>query len=512
VKSHQYGFPILDSSACRTMDAAVEAQTGLPLAVLMENAGRAVANASMEFDTHRVLVAAGSGNNGGDGFVTARILLARGVNVEVACVRPVDELSGPAQMNARRFLDEGGRVIPVKAANWSAASLIIDAFLGTGFSGPVRPPVNGIISSINAVSAPVLSIDVPSGLASDDCAEPECAVKADMTIALGCYKPSLVHYPACGYAGEVRLADIGFPATVYPEPGEAVLSSAFVRSVLPRWSGDSHKGKRGRLLVVAGSRGMLGAAALACEAATRAGAGLVYLACPEPLAPVFEAKLTNQVIRPVASDDLPYFTPASVDPICDMLASVDAVAIGPGISLNGESIDFTKALLPDIETPCVIDADGLNAIAEGAVPPANSVLTPHPGEMSRLLRTSVDEIQNNRPASARKAAALYSAVVALKGAHTVVAGTQEPAVVNLASDASLATAGSGDILTGIIGALLAQGLTPFEAALAGVRWHGTAGVLAASTMGATPGATDILTLLGDAREEILNDDEMEYMA
>lgn len=503
MKRERYGYPVLTAGQVRALDAAAEGEYGLPLAVLMESAGRAVADAALRLGGRRVYVAVGHGNNGGDALVAARLLHQAGKEVVAALLQPRESLKGLAALNARRLADAGGCTAPAGSLDWGAADLIVDGILGTGIHGTAREPAATVIAAINEAGAPVLSIDVPSGVDADSGAEPETAVRATETLALGAYKPALVHYPAAQWAGRVRLANIGIPASLYPRPTAQVLDAEFVRDVLPRWPNDSNKGRRGAVLVVAGSRGMLGAACLSAMSATHAGAGLVSLAAPRTLVPVFETKLTDQIIRPVPDGGAGRFTPEAVDAVLDLMEKADAVVLGPGLSHEEPTADFVAALLPRVSKPLLVDADGLNIVAaRGLTLPPHAVMTPHPGEMARLLGCDIPEVQRDRLSAARRAAERFGCAVALKGAHTVLAAPHEPRVVNLVSNPVLTTAGTGDVLSGVIGALLAQGLEPFEAALAGVRWHGTMGALAASERGGTLGASELISILPRAREAL----------
>lgn len=506
MKRERYGYPVHTAEQGRAMDAATERDYGLPLAVLMENAGRAVADAAVRMGGRRITLAVGHGNNGGDALVAARLLHKAGAKVVAALLQPQAELNGLAALNARRLADAGGCMVPAGAVDWGAADLIVDGILGTGIHGPAREPAATVIAALNDSGVPILSIDVPSGVDADAGAAPEIAARATETLALGAYKRAHIHYPAAQWCGWVRLADIGIPEPLYPKPIAQALSADFVRAVLPRRPFDSNKGRSGTVLVVAGSRGMLGAATLSSEAATHAGAGLVYLAAPETLVPVYEARVTDQIVRPVPDGGAARFTSDSVDAVLGLMEKADAVILGPGLSHENAVADFVAALLPKIEKPLLLDADGLNIVASrGLTPPPHTVMTPHPGEMARLLETDIPAVQRDRLASVREAAQRFGCAVVLKGAHTVVAAPERPDVVNLVSDPVLATAGTGDLLSGIIGALLAQGLEPFEAALAGVRWHGTTGALAASQIGGTLGASDLISILPRAREALLED-------
>lgn len=513
--TNEYGFFVLTSAQTRAMDASVESEYGLPLAVLMENAGRAVADRAMTHQPGRVLVAVGPGNNGGDAMVAARLLHTRGIDVMVVLSKSMDQLRNLSLLAARRFVDVGGNVRSFDGMDlddWRSADLIIDGLLGTGVTDPVRDPLDNMIWLINMSGVPVLSIDVPSGIASDRSSLPETAVRATETVTLGCWKPALVHYPAAEWAGQVILADIGFPAPVYPEPRAIVLQNSYVRCAILVTTGETHKGKRGTLAVIAGSQGMMGAAVLACQSAMRAGAGLVYLCCPESLAYVYASKLTEPILRPAPDGGKPYFTLDALDSVMRTVEISDAVVLGPGLGQDPETVDFLKALLPRIQKPLVFDADALNIAASHRLrPPAHTVMTPHPGEMARLLDQTVPEVQEDRFATVENAVKQFGCAVILKGAHSVIAAPDEPLVVNTRSHSSLATAGSGDLLSGILGALLSQSYSPFEAAVLGVRWHGTCGVLAASDIGETVGATQLLDYVSKARKEMLERDETEFL-
>jgi NAD(P)H-hydrate epimerase len=507
-----YGYPILTAAQTRALDESVEKDYGLPLAVLMENAGRAVACAVEEREPALIVAAVGAGNNGGDALVAARILKDRGYRVKAALTRPGKELEGLAALAWRRYVDAGGETTDASSVDWDACDVVIDGLLGTGLRGSPRPGVAEVIRAINASRARVVAVDVPSGLDSDSASAPECAVRADVTVALACYKPCHVHFPAAEWSGAVRLADIGVPPSLLPPNPPVVLGAAAVRRLLPCWGRETHKGARGRVAVVAGSRGMCGAAAMACVAAANSGAGLVYLANPEGLTPVFEVKLTETVLHPVPDIGAQRYTPESLDGVLATLAGADAAVIGPGIGQDPRTAAFVQSLLPRLDRPAVIDADALNIIATcGLTVPPNVVLTPHPGEMARLLGTGIGDVQADRLPAALQAASKFGCPVLLKGAHTVVAAPDGRAVVNTVSAPVLATAGSGDVLSGIIGSLLGQGVAPFEAALVGARWHGTAGVLAASKWGGTLGATEFLRWLSPAREEMLEDVDEEIL-
>jgi len=484
---------LVTADEMREMDRRTIEEWGLPGMVLMENAGRAVARSAEEMLEElaggRVVVVAGRGNNGGDGFVAARWLHRAGRDVEVCLLAGGEELSGNAATNyafARRM----GVPIHERAdrelldERLAGAALIVDGVLGTGISGEVRGAAREAIAAINAAPAPVLAIDIPSGVHADTGGILGDGVQAHTTVTMALPKLGLYQYPGRERCGQVIVAPIGISRelTESDELRTNLTLAADAAGMLPSRSPEMHKGDAGRLLIIAGSVGMTGAAALAGLAAARSGAGLVYIACPESLNDILEAKCTEVLTLPMPETEARSPALAAEEPIAEFAADMDAVVLGPGLSQHEESAELARRLAARIEPPMLIDADGLNAFAgrveELGDRPGPTVLTPHPGEMSRLTGRSIGDIQADRLGSARAAAEATGAVVVLKGAGTVTASPDGEAWVNPTGNEGLAGGGTGDVLAGMIGAFLAGGAPALGAAVAGVYYHGRAADLA----------------------------------
>jgi ADP-dependent NAD(P)H-hydrate dehydratase / NAD(P)H-hydrate epimerase len=488
------------------------ADSGLTIAALMERAGSAVAvEAAAGAPAGRIVVVAGKGNNGGDGWVAARELHSAGRDVLVLSLVSPGDLASPAREAAAGALAAG---VPHSACEGNdlapaleGVALVVDAVFGFGFHGPAREPYLSAIRAINASEAAVLAVDMPSGVDSDTGAVAGDAVVADVTLTFSAPKVGLVLYPGAEYAGEVRVADIGVPLESIEDAGRVeLLDPEDFLDLFPPTPPDAHKGSRGRLLVVAGSRGMTGAAAMAAEAAQRLGAGFVTLACPDSLVETLAAKLTTIVIRPLPESAPGVLARSAADEVLALAEHADAVVIGPGLSAADGPRGVSRAVVERCALPLVIDADALGAFAQDAAGltsrRAPTVLTPHPGELSRLLGVSAEEIQRDRLAFGARLAT-DDVTCVLKGARTVVTGEGRQAI-ETAGNQGMATAGSGDVLSGMIGALLAKRLSAFEAAALGVHLHARAGDLAA--LRRTPEcviATDILGCIPAAVRELL---------
>jgi len=369
------------------------------------------------------------------------------------------------------------------------ADLLVDAIFGTGFRGPAEGVPARVIEAMNHSGTPVLAVDVPSGVdAGSGRAEPPC-VHAAATVTMGLPKLGLVQYPAAAHVGRLFVAHIGFPDRLVEDaPIQTMLALApWVDRTLPRRAPDSHKGRFGHVAVIAGARGFAGAAILAARGAIRAGAGLVTVGIPGSLAAVPAASLPEAMTRPLPETDAGTLSEGAYGDAMDLIAGVTAVALGPGLTTHPEVVTLVRRLLPRCERPVVVDADGLNALAgdPGRLRdvPGSVVITPHPGEMARLLGTTIAEVQRDRPETAREAARAVRGVVVLKGARTVVAGPDGRAAIVPTGNAAMATGGMGDVLTGALAALLAQGLPPLEAAACAAYLHGLAGDLAAQPRG-----------------------------
>ncbi|HEY3318603.1 MAG TPA: NAD(P)H-hydrate dehydratase [Coriobacteriia bacterium] len=497
------------------MRAAEEraAAAGLSIAALMERAGTAVAaDAAAGAPVGTIVVACGKGNNGGDGWVAARELHAAGRDVRVLALAAPGELASPAREAAEAAISLGvGWTRPdsdaVLVEALAGASLIVDAVFGFGFHPPAREPYARALEAIDDAEAAVLAVDMPSGVDPDTGAVSGPAVHADVTLTFTAPKIGLVVYPGAEYAGEVRVADIGVPRQAVDEVGRVeLLDDEDFLELFPFTRPDAHKNSRGRLLVVAGSRGMTGAAAMAADAALRLGVGYVTLACADSLVETLAAKLTPVVIRPLPEAVPGVLAPHAAEEVFRLAAGADCVLAGPGLTAAEGPSAVARRLVAELAMPLVVDADALNAFAGDPEPlrarTAATILTPHPGELSRLLGVPAEEIQSDRLAFGARLAGESVACV-LKGARTVITGEGRQSI-ETAGNSGMATAGSGDVLAGMLGALLAKGLSPYDAATLGVHLHARAGDLAAVAL--TPEcvtATDILRSVPDAVAELL---------
>ncbi|HHY34339.1 MAG TPA: NAD(P)H-hydrate dehydratase [Firmicutes bacterium] len=493
----------------RAVDEAAQAK-GIPAQILMENAGRAVADAAVQMLSRAgkgpksrpakgptVVVLCGPGQNGGDGLAAARHLSARGYDVVVAIFGKRSSLP-PEAGHCRLMLDPfevpcfetdtltAGQVLE----NLPSPDLIIDALLGTGSSGDPRSPIREAIEWANSAGCPILACDIPSGLDADTGTPGTPAIRASLTVAMGFAKVGLVTYPGRKFTGELVVANLGFPPSAFPPSWTGKTPEMDeARELMPKRDPDHHKGLSGHVCVVAGSVGMVGAACLAASSSLRAGAGTVTLVVPGG-AYVPAASMVKEVMV-VPAGDGPTFNVSSVAVVRRELERADAAVLGPGWGRGPDQTLFLQEILKNVaKLPCVVDADALAALKDltGSLRRWKeevklSVLTPHPGEMARLLDVSTIEIQSSRVKWALQAAAECGAVVALKGAGTVTAHPQGKYVVNTSGHPAMATAGAGDVLSGMVGALLAQGLEPFDATWLGVYWHGLAGEVCAARVG-----------------------------
>jgi NAD(P)H-hydrate epimerase len=494
---------ILTGSEMRRVDRRAIDGLGIPSLDLMEAAGRGIAEAMLRDDPdlarRTIAVVCGRGNNGGDGLVIARRFRARGIHPRVVLVARGSDLEGDPAVNLRRAREAGVEVVEASdEAAWERAfegivgcDLVVDALLGTGVRGGARGLVARAIEDLQASGAVLVSVDLPSGVDADSGDVDGVAIRARRTYTLCRPKVSLVIDPAARYAGSWRVIDIGIPdECVVPERSNLEWLDAEAAPALPRRPRHAHKGDYGHLLVVAGSRGKSGAAVLASRAALRAGVGLVTAATPRSSLPVVAGQQAEVMTEPLpesAGGSLAHGAAARVRALLD---SRDALALGPGLGTEAATGRAVAEIVARRTTPAVIDADGLNAFATrgrgktalraGKHP---LVLTPHPGEAARLLGTSIGEVQRDRIGSARALAARTGAVVVLKGHRTLVADPSGAVSVNGSGNPGMATAGTGDVLTGIVGALLARGLPALEAARLAVYVHGDAGDRAAASRG-----------------------------
>lgn len=474
---------------------------GIPGIVLMENAGLQVVSLVQQLyprpDDGMIAVFCGRGNNGGDGFVIARHLQKLGYRVTTWAMGVLSAYKGDAATNYDIYLKGGGHVSLLTESDPSAitkelqeSDLIVDALLGTGVRNRVAEPFAEVIRAINGSRARVLAVDIPSGISADTGEVLGEAVKADYTVTFALPKRGLLLFPGAQYAGRVFVGDIGIPRelTASSEIRENLVTGDEIKGQLPRRVADGHKGTYGRALILAGSAGMTGAAALASEAALRGGAGLVYAGIAAELRAVLEAKLREVIILAFPGDGKGNMEPAGVGEILNFAEQCRAaVAFGPGMEPGRKTLELLKALLNKTALPMVIDAGGLSALALDTGPLAQKkgpvIVTPHPGEMARLTGIEVPAIQRRRWEIAAEKAREWDSIVVLKGAHTVTALPDGEVFVNPTGNPVLSTAGSGDILTGLITGLAAQGLPPQWAAVCGAYLHGLAGDLLAEQVG-----------------------------
>lgn len=483
--------PVYGAEEMRALDAWAIEERGVPSLELMERAGGEVAQVVTALAPDGpVRIVCGKGNNGGDGLVAGRVLKELGLPAEVLLLYPADSLAGDPRANLERLREAGCDLRELQAGELPAAlqgsSIIVDALLGTGFSGSPRAPLGEAIEAVNGASAQVIAVDVPSGVDAGTGEVEGACIRADLTVTFHGPKIGLWVNPGKSHAGRVEVVDIGIPRDGARSPAAGLIGRR-VLDQIPRRMGDTNKFSSGAVLVVGGSTGLTGAVCLACEGSMRAGAGWVRAAVPASLNAIFEVKLTEVMSVPLP-DENGHLLARGADDVLAAVERADSVALGPGLGRTAESFELARHLLARIERPVLLDADGLNALAEAGLEtaarrPAATVLTPHAGELARLLGTTSREVEAHRLASVREAAARSGAVVVLKGDDTLVAEGERLAI-SKGGSAALATAGTGDVLSGVTGAFLARGVGAFEAACAAVRLHSDAGRRAAERLGA----------------------------
>jgi ADP-dependent NAD(P)H-hydrate dehydratase / NAD(P)H-hydrate epimerase len=512
---------VLNTQQMREADRQTIDDIGIPEIVLMENAGRqAVAAMEAAFEdlaASRVGVLCGRGNNGGDGFVVARTLAQRGIEAIVFLLGSVSEVRGTARTNLEILGRVGVTVVEIaNAQEWelhftevSECDLIVDAIVGTGFHGQLTGLLETVVGDVNGLGAPIVAIDLPTGVSADSHELEGEAIEASMTVTLAAPKIPLILPPADVFGGDLVIADIGIPAAVIDElegPWVELLTRERMRELVPTRAAESHKGDFGRVLVIAGSFGKTGAAHLTALGALKSGAGLVTIATPRSCVPTIAAMMPEYMTEPLEETAAGTIDFSAVERVLDIKA--DIIAMGPGLGQDPSTAAFVQAIVERAGVPLVLDADALNAFGEDPERLAGRdgvdvIITPHPGEMARLLNVSIEQVQSDRLEHAREFAAAHRVHVVLKGHRTVIAGPESRAFVNLTGNAGMATGGTGDLLTGMIAAWFAQILDAEGACKLAVYLHGTAGDLAEADEG--EGAllpTDIATRLGDAVLEL----------
>ncbi len=505
----------------RELDRAAVEECGVPGIVLMENAGAGCAGMILDYLMDEamagVCVVCGPGNNGGDGFVIARHLWNTGLDVEIYILGDPKKYKGDAKINLE-ILEKYGLPInnvsnedefDILCEELMASGLVVDAVFGTGLDREVAGLFFEIIDAINESGTPVFSVDIPSGLNSDNGQPMPIAVFADFTGTFGMPKVGQFTYPGYLYCGEIQTIDISIPGFLIDEAdADAGIAEPFdFYQMFESRNNESHKGGFGHVGVIGGFPGMTGAPAFSSLAALRTGAGLCTLGVPENLNLAMEAKLLDVITRPLPTGGKKGLGIPSLKEAREMLKGKNVLALGPGMGQSPAAAKFVKELLGDLDIPAVIDADGLNNLA-GQVDildtrRAETILTPHPGEMSRLTGLSTQEIQANRIEVAVSFAQKHDVYVVLKGARSVIATPEGKTWINITGNPGMATAGSGDILTGIIAGLIAQGFPILESLMAGTYLHGFAGDIALETK-TEKGmiASDILDKLPEAIKSI----------
>jgi ADP-dependent NAD(P)H-hydrate dehydratase / NAD(P)H-hydrate epimerase len=498
----------------REIDRRSTDEFGIPPRVLMERAASAVLEAVQAMQpSGRVTVLCGRGNNGGDGLAFARLAHERGYAVDAVVAAERGRLG---ELAAEQLEAATARGVPVmfegherwgrKLECLASRDLLVDALLGIGATGEVAGAVREVIAAINRSGVPVVSVDVPSGIEADTGEELGESVWARRTVTFGLPKRFLFQGIGLEHSGDWSVADIGFPHELLSEPTDAMLvGREWAVSMLPERLRSGHKGDSGSVLVVAGSERMPGAATLCALGALRAGAGLVTVASVPAVCRTVAALLPEVLLLPLAEED-GAVSPDAAETLLGMRERFDAAAFGPGLTHSPPVKEFFRRLWPEWDLPCVVDADALNAVAEKvALPRAPFVLTPHPGEMGRLLRASVAEIQSDRFRHVRQAASRFGRCCLLKGPFTLVAETGQPTAVNSTGNPGMATGGMGDVLTGVVAALLGQDLPPYHAAACGAYWHGAAADLCAAEIGGIGyTARDVANALPPARVNMMS--------
>ncbi|MCE5313716.1 MAG: NAD(P)H-hydrate dehydratase [Armatimonadota bacterium] len=519
-----FGTRAVTAQQMRDLDRRATEEFGIPSILLMENAGRAIFDTAVgmlgDIYLKRVVVVAGPGNNGGDGFVAARFLHNAGADVVVAYYGDRAKAKGDALTNIE-IAEKIGLEIDYSQDTDALrqavryADLVIDALLGTGVKGELRPDAAKVVGIMNRRNCPLLAVDIPSGIDADtgESLGPalshehvmEKSVMADTTVTFALPKLGLVtESDGAWHTGDLVIAEIGIPneAILTADGPITYLLDRDYPDCLPPRGMFAHKGELGHLAIIAGSAGMTGAATLAAEGALRIGTGLVTVAVPESLNDIMEVKLTEAMTIPVPEGNSRAFGMASLDKVLEIIDKRDAAVIGPGFGRNDDTIAFTLELIRRLNKPVLIDADGLFAISRDLsvlkMCKQPIVITPHPGEMAMLLGTDVAQVQSNRIETARSFAKEYGVTVVLKGARTVIAEPDGMAFINMSGTPGMATGGTGDVLSGMIGGLLAR--EPYLGGICkAVYLHGRAGELAAEELGVDSMlATDLANHIGAA--------------
>ncbi len=515
---------IVTAAQMRAIDKRSIEEYEVPGIILMENAGCGVVNAIKEnfgdVLNQNIIIICGTGNNGGDGFVIARHLIKLGANVWVFLIGSEEKIKGDALINWKILKHLPRKVIYITQEEeltqlpsaLEKSDLIVDALLGTGITGEIRDLVKAIIELVNAYDTPIVSVDLPSGLNTDTGQSNTC-IQATFTTTMCLPKLGLFLYPGRTYAGDIIVVDISAPNAAINEENikTEILLSEEAKLLFPYRKANVHKGNCGRILILAGAEGFTGAAILTAKAALRGGAGLVTVGIPESLNPILEIKLTEVMTLPLKETVSHTLALASESEIKNFLKNhkIDVLAIGPGLTQERETTELVRRLLANVDLPIVLDADGLNALIghQELLSKIHEkvILTPHAGEMARLLDCSIEEIIENPMKYAEKAAKEWQVTILLKGATSIIVSPEGEITLNLTGNAGMATGGSGDVLTGIIASLLGQGCNTYNAARLGAYIHGLTGDLTAEIIGETGLiASDLIRNLPEAIKSLID--------
>lgn len=509
-------LPVLDNKAVREADRHTIEDLGVPGLDLMENAAAGVVDALRDSfpEVRRILILCGRGNNGGDGLAAARLLAGGGLEIKVLLFADPEKLSPDAAENFGQAETAGVPIVVVDGEDLSALDtelatnppgLIVDALLGTGIDRPLGGRLAEVVHRIEGAELPVIAVDVPTGLSGSSAGVPGPVMPAELTVTFAALKLCHVLPPACLHCGEVAVVDIGIPPTVV-EAGSTLrwVEAEDAALLLPHRQTTSHKGTFGHFLLVAGAEGRGGAVAMAAQAAVVAGSGLVTMAVPKPAVPVVDGACLEAMTHPMATDNRGQMAgPEGLDELMDRMT---AVATGPGMGTGEGAAATLEWILDNWDGSLLLDADAINLLAGRPERltgrEQTPVLTPHPGELARFLGRNTEDVVSDRVGAARDAAERANAVVVAKGFRTVIAEPDGEVFINPTGDAGLASGGSGDILTGTIGAFLAQGLEPVRAAIVGCWLHGRAGELGVEEWPAAVPASTLPMLIAEAWHEL----------
>jgi hydroxyethylthiazole kinase-like uncharacterized protein yjeF len=516
---------VVTGGVMQDIDRRTIEEYGVSGLTLMENAGRGCVELILaRFGTGpgRASIMAGKGNNGGDGYVIARHLQERGWRVATFVIARREDISGDALINLDLLPDAAVVFCPAPGqldryeADIRESTVIVDALLGTGLQSEVRGVYAEAIALINSADRPLIAVDIPSGIDAATGKVLGCAVRADMTVTFALAKLGHILFPGADYGGDLHIVDIGIPAEVLNQTeGYEFLDAAAVRPLLCRRDRIAHKGSFGHCLIIAGSTGKTGAAAMAANSAVRTGAGLVTLAIPASINAILEVKTSEAMTLPLPDFGNGYLSGHAGKVIAEAFVGKDALALGPGISWHPETALLVRELVEQAKIPLVIDADGLNALSEDMSVLLRKqgtavILTPHPGEMARLAGIATAVVEADRIGIAREMAARYKVYIILKGARTVIAAPDGRIAINGSGNPGMASGGMGDVLTGVLVALLGQGHDPFPACKLGVFLHGFAADLVAAEKGEIGmSATDLQERLPYAIHQLMGGNHAE---